>query len=128
GDKIRSWNILKFLASRYAVHLGCFIDNADDWQYVRTLKGICSEMKIVPLPRLRSRARSLVGLLTGQPLSVRLYHHRAMHEWVRNLSGRRQIDVVYAYSGAMAQYADLVAARSVVDFVDVDSEKWRTYA
>jgi sugar transferase (PEP-CTERM/EpsH1 system associated) len=34
GDKIRSYHLLRHLADRYAVHLGCFIDDPNDEQYV----------------------------------------------------------------------------------------------
>lgn len=33
GDKIRSYNLLLWLAERFDVSLGAFIDNEDDWQY-----------------------------------------------------------------------------------------------
>ena len=29
GDKIRSWNILSFLARFYRIHLGCFADDPE---------------------------------------------------------------------------------------------------
>ena len=34
GDKIRSYHLLRFLASRYKVHLGCFVDDKDDEKYI----------------------------------------------------------------------------------------------
>ncbi len=33
GDKIRSYHFLKYLAERYQIYLGTFIDDANDWQY-----------------------------------------------------------------------------------------------
>ena len=31
GDKIRSWNLLRYLCEHYRVYLGTFIDDAEDW-------------------------------------------------------------------------------------------------
>ena len=44
GDKIRSFNILKKLSEDYDVHLGCFIDDAFDKQYVDTLAKYCASI------------------------------------------------------------------------------------
>lgn len=54
-----------------------------------------------------------------------------MGRWVSDLLSRERHDVVFVYSSAMAQYVidrDLGGARLVMDFVDVDSDKWRQYA
>lgn len=41
GDKIRSYHFLKHLTSTYNIHLGTFIDDANDWKYTKTLDSIC---------------------------------------------------------------------------------------
>jgi sugar transferase (PEP-CTERM/EpsH1 system associated) len=54
-----------------------------------------------------------------------------MGRWVSELLSREKHDLVFVYSSAMAQYVlkrDLHGARLVMDFVDVDSDKWRQYA
>ena len=44
GDKIRSFNILKKLSERYDIHLGCFIDDPFDKQYVKGLDKYCASV------------------------------------------------------------------------------------
>ena len=83
GDKIRSWHILKHLAERWRVHLGCFVDYAEDWEHTGFLDGICASTCFVPLPKLKARARSLTGLLRGEALSVACYRDASMRDWVR---------------------------------------------
>ncbi len=51
GDKIRSWNILKYLTQHFRVHLGCFIDDPEDEKYRPTLEAICESCKFVRLMR-----------------------------------------------------------------------------
>jgi sugar transferase (PEP-CTERM/EpsH1 system associated) len=54
-----------------------------------------------------------------------------MGAWVRDLLARRPINRIVVYSSAMAQYARMPLAeqpRRVIDYVDVDAEKWRQYA
>ena len=38
GDKVRSFHLLEFLASRYRVHLGTFVDSPDDVVHVDRLR------------------------------------------------------------------------------------------
>jgi len=53
-----------------------------------------------------------------------------MVEWVQRVVRERRIDCIFAFSSQVAPYALPYVAerRSVMDFVDVDSEKWRQYA
>ena len=59
GDKIRSFNLLKYLAERYRVHLGCFADSADDAAHVVALERWCVDVCAVPLDPRIARMRSL---------------------------------------------------------------------
>ncbi|MDX1251047.1 MAG: TIGR03087 family PEP-CTERM/XrtA system glycosyltransferase [Gammaproteobacteria bacterium] len=131
GDKIRSFHILKHLTGRYRVHLGTFVDDAMDWQYVPLLREMCGETHFAPLNPRAARLRSLAGLARGEPLTLPYYRNADMQRWVNRLLQSRPVRRVLVFSGAMAQYVmgnDLPDMRRVVDFVDVDSDKWRQYA
>ena len=131
GDKIRSWHFLEHLAGRHAVRLGCFVDDPEDWQHLDVLTGICADCHAEALPRSPLRPGNLAAFGRGLPISVQHYRRPGFAKWVAATLKSRPIDAVFAFSGAMAQFAlDLpkpVAAR-VIDFVDVDSDKWRQYA
>ena len=129
GDKIRSYHLLKYLARQYRVHLGTFIDDVDDWHHVDTVKALCADTFFVKLHPTRARLLSLRGLLTGQPLTLAYYHNRELQRWVHKTMAAHSIQRVVAFSSAMAQFADeFTKARRVMDFVDVDSDKWAQYA
>ena len=131
GDKIRSWNILSHLSRRYTVHLACFVDSVDDWKYVDHLREICGECYFAELKPTAARIRCLSGLLTGMPLTLPFYRNARLGAWVQDLVERREVGGCYVFSSAMAQYVtgDAFAPMvRVMDFVDVDSEKWRQYA
>ena len=131
GDKIRSWHILKHLAARYRVHLGCFIDDDDDWQYTGVLEDLCAGTYFAPLPKPVSRLRSLTGLLRGEALSVACYRDDAMRHWVRQTISLSKPRSAFLYSSQTGLYLDELAGhgmRAVLDLVDVDSDKWAQYA
>jgi len=130
GDKIRAYYLLQQLSSRYRVHLGCSVDNADDIQYLPNMKKFCASTRFEELNPRRARLKSGIGLLTRQPLSVPYYFNRSMAKWVRETLNKYDITTIVAYSSPMAQYVlgpELNDCRRVMDFVDVDSDKWRQY-
>ncbi len=129
GDKIRSYHLLKHLAQHYRVHLGTFVDDADDWQHVPHVQKMCASSHFAPLNPKLARVRSLGALLANRSLSLDYYRSRQLQNWVDGAMKQQKIDRVLIFSSAMAQYAEAYPdARRVVDFCDVDSDKWRQYA
>lgn len=129
GDKIRSYHLLKHLAQRYHVHLATFVDDDNDWQHVPRVKALCTESYFAKLKPRTARVRSLGALLANRSLTLDYYRDRGVKAWVDEVVQRKQIGRILVFSSAMAQYAEhYTKARRVVDFVDVDSDKWRQYA
>ncbi len=128
GDKVRSFHLLKFLAQRFRVHLGTFVDDASDRQYVSRLDEYCASSKVVEIHPALARIKSLTGFWTGEALTLSYYRDAALAAWVRDTVARHRIRSALVFSSAMAQYiADIEGLRTVVDFVDVDSAKWEQY-
>ena len=130
GDKIRSYHLLQHLARRYTVHVGAFIDDANDWQYAEALGQMAGgEVKLLALnPRLAT-LKSVTGLLSGEPLTLPYYRNRQMQRWVDAVLAARPITRALVYSSSMAQYVmPYPGLHRVIDFVDIDSDKWRQYA
>jgi sugar transferase (PEP-CTERM/EpsH1 system associated) len=129
GDKIRSYHILKHLSRNHRIHLGTFIDDEKDWEYVEKLKEICGETCFVKLDPQASRVRSLSGLIANQPLTLPYYRDAGLQKWVNNLLDTRHINNILVFSSAMAQYVnESCSTHCVIDFVDVDSDKWKQYS
>jgi len=128
GDKIRAWHLLEHLTRRYRVHLGAFVDDPDDWRHCDKLRAICASTHFAGLnPRLR-KLWSLRGLLTGEPLTLPYYRDAGMQTWVDSRLNAG-VGRVLAYSSAMARFVMAAGqTRRVMDFVDIDSDKWRQYA
>jgi sugar transferase (PEP-CTERM/EpsH1 system associated) len=129
GDKIRSYHLLKHLARDYRVHLATFVDDPDDWQHVPTVEKMCASSHFASLNPTLARVRSLGALVKNRSLSLDYYRDQGLERWVDQTVAAHKIDRVLVFSSAMAQYADKYPnARRVVDFCDVDSDKWRQYA
>ena len=129
GDKIRSYRVFRRLAERYRVYLGTFVDDPADWRHLPAVKALCAGVCVRPLQPWRARWRALASLTRGDALTVGIYRDRAMRCWVERLLADRKIDLAVCYSSGVApfvlRHGEL---RRVMDFVDVDSDKWRQYA
>ena len=128
GDKIRSFHLLRHLSARYAIHLGAFVDDPDDWQYQDALKPYCASIKLLPLHPRRAKLASLAGLLTGEALTLPYYRNRGLKRWADERAASGKVKHGLAFSSAMAQFMPKTLARRVLDMVDVDSDKWTQYA
>jgi len=86
---------------------------------------------LVTLTPSLARMRSLAGLFTNEPLTLSYYRDSEMARWVSQRIRRHRINRMFVFSSAMAVYLPDEAAdgmRVVIDFVDVDSVKWKQYA
>lgn len=131
GDKIRSYHILKHLAGSYRVHLGAFVDDPHDMRYCDKVEALCESTCLVPLSSTRARIRSLSGLLKHTALSPPYFYDKKMKDWVDSRMASVNPKRIFVFSSPMAQYVldwNSTQIRRVVDFVDVDSDKWRQYA
>ncbi|OQW79244.1 MAG: sugar transferase [Proteobacteria bacterium ST_bin11] len=129
GDKIRSFHFLQALAAEYRIFLGTFIDDPDDKQHIDALKPFCADTCCIDLDPKFGKIKSLVGLLSGEALSLPYYRNRELQEWVDKTTNEEGIERVMIFSSPMAQYVEKYTnLHWVADFVDVDSDKWQQYA
>lgn len=131
GEKIRHLQILQHFRKSFNVHLGCLVDDPEDVQHIETVREMCASAHFAQIDRTRAKLTCLTGLLTGEPLSVVFYRDRGLRDWVRHIVKDIKPDVIVICSSNMAPYIfDLrdPATPCLVDLVDVDSEKWRSYA
>ncbi|MEO7051059.1 MAG: TIGR03087 family PEP-CTERM/XrtA system glycosyltransferase [Rhodanobacter sp.] len=129
GDKIRSYHVLRRLAEHYRVYLGTFVDDPADWQYLAPVQALCAEVCVQPLTPWETRWRALGSLMRGDALTVGVYRDRVMRRWIEGLLSKRKVDLALCYSSGVAPFVMAhPQLRRVMDFVDVDSDKWRQYA
>lgn len=131
GDKIRSYHLLKYLSQYFRIHLGCFIDDPADHQYVDKVASLCASSYFVNRSAAKGRLHSLTGFISNEALSVTYYRDDHLRRWVERVLTNNAISHALVFSSPMAQYLCTSQARplhKIIDFVDVDSEKWRQYA
>lgn len=128
GDKIRSHHILRRLCEMAPVHVGTFADDDRDIGFVSEMNGILASSYV----QLRKKSQWQAGfeaLLARHPVSVRSFGSGSMHDYVDRLLASGRISHIFCFSGQMAQYVPApFNGRFIMDFVDVDSAKFESYA
>jgi sugar transferase (PEP-CTERM/EpsH1 system associated) len=132
GDKIRSFHLLRELAQHFEVFLATFVDDPDDWKHCSSVSRYCAATHFRPLRPLPGRILSLPALLSGSALSRQYYRDRLMQRWVEKTVREHGISRALAVSSPMAQYLLSDGMKDaldnlIVDFVDLDSQKWAAY-
>lgn len=127
GDRIRSWHVLKALAELRPVHVVAPLDTVADAAHIAVVERVAASVtcslrgsKVLAIAR---------ALRSGLPASVELFSVPRLHAAVHERLATRGIGTVFAFSGQMAHYVpQMVNARFVMDFVDMDSAKFAASA
>ncbi|MDQ0250515.1 sugar transferase (PEP-CTERM/EpsH1 system associated) [Sphingomonas kyeonggiensis] len=128
GDKIRGFNVLKYLSTKQRVHLIAFADDPADLKQKSGLTRYTGNRSIV----WRAKSQLVAGfqaLVQHRPVSLTAFDNDALRQSVENILERHRIDTIYVFSSQMAQYLPpRPRQRVIMDFVDMDSAKFAAYA
>ncbi len=124
GDRIRSFHLLRHLASRYEVILIYPSFSSSDVGHGEELQQYCHEVYRVELSPFFSRLQCLLELWNGGSLTIAYFHSKKIQQIIKG----KDFELAIADCSSMAPYILELAQPKIVDFVDVDSEKWKIYA
>jgi polysaccharide biosynthesis protein PslH len=130
GDRIRCYNIVRYLAARADLHLACLADEPLHPEARAALGPLCRALEVVPLGGLRW-FRAGCSLLTGGTVSEGAFSSPELARVIRAWADEGPFDAALASASSVAPYLMQPALRdvpAVVDLMDVDSQKWHDYA
>lgn len=126
GEKIRSFHHLRHLSEAHHVDLVAYYDRREDAQWTVELKRVCRHVALVPLPRIKATLGGAAKIVAGDSFSRGYFDARPLLSAAADLS---TYDVIWSSSASIPLPASANGRpRRVVDFVDVDSEKWLEFA
>jgi glycosyltransferase involved in cell wall biosynthesis len=126
GPKVKTWNVLKYLAQRHEVTLISFV-RGDQSEAVEHLKKFCKAVYTTPMERGMARelwplARSFA---TNQPFLMTRDDRKAMRDLVDHVARETQFDIAHADQLNMCQYAQ--RARGARKILDAHNALWLLY-
>lgn len=126
GEKIRAYHILSHLARRHVVSVVYWVDDPKDAEHRFFLRKLCRG-KVMPvrMNKLTAKMRAISSLTAGRSFSEGYYYARKFRRVVDRLLNAHSYDAIYVFSSPMASYVEgRHDLPRLVDFVDLDSNKW----
>jgi sugar transferase (PEP-CTERM/EpsH1 system associated) len=129
GGKIRPFHIIRHLARHHEVTVASLVRSAPEARAGAGLADYCPRILAEPVGRLKTAARMLAWLPTPAPSSMAYFYSPRLARRIRHLLATEQFDLIMVHCAFVAPY---VAAASgvakLLDFGDIDSQKWLAYA
>jgi len=129
GGKIRPFNMIRHLSRSHDVHVASLVRSEQEAEEGRGLAQHCAryEMGRVwgPIQVLRMIAR----LPTPVPSSMGFFYSGHIARRVREVLAQERFDLIFVHCSSVAQYVEGVnGIPKILDFGDLDSQKWLDYA
>ena len=124
GERIRCFNILKHLATHYEIHLACPVFSHDEIEQIENCKAYATSIITTYINPYIARARCLFSLFSKKPFTVSYFYSKKFKETIQY----QDFDIVLVDCSSMAQYVIDIEKPKIVDFVDIDSDKWKLYS
>ena len=131
GDRLRAYHMLRRLREHAEIDLVSLVHDEDEESRVAEMRTWIDHVTALRVHPLRSYASAALSLPTSTPLTHAMLDAPGMKAALRAIVDQRPPDVVFAYCSSMARFAmqaPLDRFPFVLDFVDVDSQKWRDLA
>jgi len=126
GPKVKTWNVLKYLAQHHEVTLLSFV-RGDQSEHARHLERYCQAVYTVPIERGAIRDAWHMGrsFLAGQPFMMLRDDRKAIRDLIDRLTAEQSFDIVHADQLNMGQYAERVPGAFKV--LDAHNALWLLY-
>lgn len=128
GGKIRPFNILRHLAKDHSVTVASIARSAQELEAGRGLADHCDKVIAEVIPASLAVCRMVLRLPSAVPSSFGYFYSPSLARRIREEHQARPFDLVFVHCSSAAQYVeDLPIARKILDFGDMDSQKWLIY-
>ena len=129
GDKIHTYNHLRHLAATHEVAVACLADGKEDLKNLEGVQPLAASIDAVAVRPWHARARALAALGGHTPCTVAYFNEPELHDQIARRLDIEHFDAVLVNSSQMAQFVEPFSdLPRIMQFVDLDSLKWKQYA
>jgi len=130
GGKIRPFNIIRHLSSGgHEVVVASLARNAEELADAEGLRQHCARSLVEIVPDPVAWCRMLARVPTPTPSSFGYFHSPRLKRRIRAELASQPCDLIFVHCSSVAPYVeDVEGVAKVMDFGDMDSQKWREYS
>ena len=130
GGKIRPFNMIRHLsASGHEVTVASLARSPQEADEGKGIASYCSRYEMANVRGPLQLVRMVARLPTLTPSSMGYFYSASLQRRLRALARRERFDLIFVHCSSVAQYvADIRGVPKILDFGDMDSQKWLEYA
>jgi hypothetical protein len=128
GARIRAYNTIKRLSKNNKVSVLTLTSGDETSAHFNGLSAITEDGFFGSTKTSFFWSRVLIGLLKGRSLSVIFFEDPKLKSRIQKRLGDQTFDLIVVHSSGVAPYVLGVPVKKVMDFVDMDSVKWREFS
>ena len=128
-DKIRSYNMVKYLHEQgHQVTVASLSRSPEETADCQGIKDFCHDFILVEINEFIQKIRMVSRLLSSDPSSMGYFYSGELQKKVNQLLEKQKFDLIVVFSSSAAQYVEHVTdTAKMLDFCDMDSQKWLAY-
>lgn len=130
GGKIRPFNIINHLSNAgHSVTVASLVRSDEEEREGRGLREHCDRILVGEIRSPGAIAQMVARLPTTAPSSMGYFYSRALHQRVKEEIEVAEYDLIFVHCSSAAQYVKYAnGVPSILDFGDMDSQKWFDYS
>ena len=129
GGKIRPFNMIRHLAERHEVTVCSLARSAAEAAEAQGIAAHCARFFVHRVRDPVQTLRMVARLPTPTPSSIGFFYSMSMARRVSDLLATERFELIFVHCSSVAQYvARHSTTPKILDFGDMDSQKWLEYA
>ncbi|MFK7794819.1 MAG: TIGR03087 family PEP-CTERM/XrtA system glycosyltransferase [Gammaproteobacteria bacterium] len=129
GGKIRSFNMIAHLQQQHEVTVASLVESKIEQTDVEGIKPYCHSYVAQRMSKPIAWLKAVFCLLTLIPSSMGYFHSWKLAKKIKMLLKQQQFDLIIVHCSSVAHFvAREKNTPKVLDFCDMDSQKWLIYA
>jgi len=129
GGKIRPFNMIKHLAANHEVTVASLARSRGEALEGAGIAPYCAGYEMAEVRNPIQVLRMLLRVPTSTPSSMGFFYSPALQQRVHERLARERFDLIFVHCSSVAQYvAGVRGVPKILDFGDMDSQKWLEYS
>ena len=129
GGKIRPFNMIKHFSTAHRVTVASLVRTANEARDGDGIAPYCAAYEMGHVDEPIQYLRMIARLPLLQPSSMGFFYSPSLARRIRWLLQTQRFDLIFVHCSSIAQYVeDVSGVPKILDFGDMDSQKWLEYA
>jgi len=129
GGKIRPFNMIRHLSRAHEVTVASLVRSEQEAREGGGLAQYCTHYEMVRVSDSMQTLRMIARLPTRTPSSMGYFYSAKLAQKIRELLRQTRFDLIFVHCSSVAQYVENDRSTpKILDFGDMDSQKWLEYA